>query len=259
MIEYWKMIDWKSVNWSLMISILALISTIIFNIFSHRNSQKTLNVELQRYKDEQEEKAKRQLEIKIWNSSKNWVSSNMPLKWFGLWLIVTNRGIDQPLLARTDVILHFKENRPSTQFSLISIFEYLLNKPSEVTVSFPLYNGGVPFELGQVGKKAIQEDFHFSTQFPLGFYLLDWDNKKPIYYSPQNEYRMPLPGNKQRWYLFGNIPDEDGEKLMSSDFELEKVGLIFITDQGRIELEEQMTRALGDELVAEYSKYTFDY
>lgn len=256
--NFFNLSNWTTEDWALFVSILALVSTIIFNIVSHRNSQNALKLELQKYEEEREEKAKRKLEITISHSNKY---ERPHLKWLGLWLIVNNRGVDQSLLAEVDVTLYFKEKRKIVEKnSLKSLYGSYFSKPSQVKVGFKLYSDWMYVDMNLLSSQAVRGGFECSNLLPLNFYLLDWDDKKPIYLSPRNEYRMPEPGQKQRWYLFGNIPDKDGEGIKQRNYELHKVRLTFVTDQGIIDVEEHMwTYLLSAETVREYSSFTFEF
>jgi hypothetical protein len=255
--EFLNSIDWSSVDWSLVIAIVALISTIILNLRTQQISKKSLELGLKKYKDEQEDKAKQKLEITVQHSSK----FDEPLKWVGLWLIVNNRGKDQPLLVGVDVTLFFKKKWEKVEKPILkSILESFFVKPSEATISFPLYSSFKKVGMHLYGENDMREGFDCSNMLPLNFYLLDWESKSPIYFSPRNEFQMPSPGQKKRWYLFGNIPGVDGQGFMKRNFVLDKVEVTFVTDHEIIEIEEYMsTHLLDTRLLEKYSSYSFDF
>lgn len=247
MIDYLKFIDWAAVNWSFVISIIALVSSILFSFLSYQLSRRNQIMTLEKYKQEQEEKSKRKLKIAVSHSSKY----ENPLKWVGLWLIVSNQGYEQPLLDGLAITLTFKRiNRG--EGLLLSFLQLLFKITNDVEFTFGLYS--------DVGSSGGVNGFRYSSRITQNFYLINWDTKKPIYFGPQNEYRMPAPGEKERWYLFGKLPEDETNKWAEQGYYLKEVALSFITDQGEFEINERITATLIDEeLLKERTNYTFEF
>lgn len=197
MIELLKSIGWTTEQWALFISIIALISTLILNIVTYRVSQNALKLELRKYEEERAEKSKQKLEITVWQSSKYESNPYVPLKWLGLWLIINNRGTGQPLLAQVNVVLHFIEQKWINEITPKRLFDVFFTKPQRATIGFPLYSSYKFIDSHFDSAKGRTKTFNSSDQLPLNFYLIDWDEKKPIYFAPQEEFRMPEPGTKK--------------------------------------------------------------
>lgn len=241
--------DWTTSDWSLVISIVALGSSILFSFLAYQLSQRSHNLSLEKYKQEQEEKSKRNLNISVSHSSKSEFVPNDHLKWLGIWLILSNRGEEQPLLG--DVIVHLTFKQRKAEGLLLFLLKRILKIKDEAHINFPLYSGG-----WQVNNKG----FIYSSRISENFYLINWDTKKPIFFGPQKEYRMPAPGQKEIWYLFGDFPEDEALRWMEQGYELEKTSISFFTDQGKIEVEENMvTYVLSEDLMKENSSYTFDF
>ncbi|MFZ5904107.1 MAG: hypothetical protein ACOYZ8_11225 [Chloroflexota bacterium] len=248
MIEYIESLNWSNEDWALLVSVLAFVSSVLFSFLSYQLSRRNQNLALEKFKHEEEEKSKRKLQISVSHSSKY----GNPLKWVGLWMIVSNQGFEQPLLGELAITLTFGRGGHEAEGCLVSLIRVLFRITDDVEFTFGLYSG--------VASSGSVNDFHYSDRVTMNFYLINWDTKKPIYFAPQKEYRMPAPGEKERWYLFGNLPEDETQRWMEQRYHLKKVALTFITDQGEFEISENITATLVDrKLLMERTGYEFEF
>jgi hypothetical protein len=247
--DFLNSIDWTSVEGlALIVSIAAFVSSFLFSFLSYQLSRRSQKLDLEKYKQEQEEKARRTLRIKVSHSSKY----ENPLKWVGLWLIISNQGFEQPLLGEVPITLTFGNTKSETRGCLLSLIRMLLKITDDIDLTFGLYSG--------VSSAGGVNDFRYSDRITMNFYLINWDTKKPIFFAPQNEYRMPVPGEKENWYLFAKLPEDETQKWKDLGYYLKKVELSFVTDQGEFEVSERITANLiDDNLLHERTKYTFEF
>ncbi|MFZ5904108.1 MAG: hypothetical protein ACOYZ8_11230 [Chloroflexota bacterium] len=251
--------DWKSVDWALVISILALIvSFYTANLYRKEIFilKKQLQVEQNRFEQELKEKSKRVLDISISQIKVYGGGNEQPLKKMGTWLLITNRSSEQVLLSRVAVKLRFrKEYMRRDENFLKFTYGFLLAKLQNLSISFLMYHHHLKRSY------SFMPSIDNSLEIPLNFYLLDWESKKPIYFSPEQKYRFPEPGKKEIWFLLGNFTKDDAEQWFQANLCLEEIALRFETDQGMIVVEKEIDAYLSidsDEM-DNWSNFTFDF
>ncbi len=240
---YLQSVDMKSMDWSLVISILALsISLCMAVLYQTELSflKKQLRLDQSRYDEEQQEKKRKALQISIQRLEKYEDIQARRLKWVGIWLIVSNRSGEDVLLKNVNSTLYFSRVFHPQEGFFRMLSKALKDKLDKGFVSFSRYEGWV--------RSSIDCDTDLSEYF----YLVDWETKQHIKYAPRNPYRLPAAAEKKIWYLFGLIPEKEGKEWMEKDYSLSGVRLAFYTDQGeRIVTEDKIASRLSEDSLEE--------
>ena len=263
----WLSIDKKAFDLSFFISVSALIVSLrMFFLYRKEISliQKQLSLEQERQEQDLLEKKKRTLTFSIARTEVYGGSDEYPLRKMGVWLLVNNRGIDQILLSRVAVFLDFKKQYWGTVsrdfFSILkSLFREILSKFQEFSLSFWMYHSSITASYSKV------RDIDYSFETYKGFYLINWETKRPIYFRPEQGYRLPDPGKKEVWFLLAIFPEEDAKVLYDENLYLQNIKLRFETDEGMKFAEKEIIGFLkpedvfGNEEESEWSDYIFEY
>ncbi len=243
-------------NFPIVLSLTAL----LFSYKSLEISHERTEIARKQLEEAQTEKAERRLSIVLTDAFKedDVLDNNIPLEWWALKLLVTNKSEEQVILIKLHIELETRKAvnlsplEKMIQKSPLEPFQHSGNIAERK--AYAIYDMSLHdtqrISTKSVGYIPTSDASCFSTAN-----LINWNTREPILFTPLEEKYGPNPGEKQSWLLFGKTTPEFQTFLHQHQLELHRINCTFTTDKGEevieftFPLRARMPYDLKDDLV----------
>jgi hypothetical protein len=239
LLTYLQSIDWNSINWSLVISILALVVSFYMAVLYRTEItflRRQLNLQQKKYEEEQADKQRKELKISAPYLEKYENFPKDPLSWVGIFLRVNNYSNEEGLLEKVKITLFFTKDVYADYNLFKVIYRRMKNETDKSYTSFYL-------DGGSISSNNLENEISLLSNF----HLVDRVTKQAIHCSPQNPYRLPVAMGMKQWYLFGMIPEKAAKSWMEENYSLSEIELIFFTNQGTKRITKEVTSTMRED------------